>query len=421
MDQGLFATSNFALNILLARWLTPFEYGAFGVAFAIFLFIGVLYQAALLEPMLVFGPGKYKDRLAEYLGALVYGHLGIAVPGGAVLLLIGLGFALWGSRALSVVMLALGLTAPFILFLWLMRRACYVRSEPHLAASGGAWYMFLMLAGALVLYRNEWLSGPSALGVMAISSLAVGFWLAVRLGVKLPSLRSDDLIRDSFSNHWKYGRWSVANQALHWIPTNIYYLILPLLGGLAAGASFKALMNLIMPMLQGVWALSILLLPVLVRARAKGQAEIDSRMRSALVLFVLGSSLYWVLLGLFHYPLVSMLYGGRYTEHAALLWILGLVPVFTAAKLVIGHSLRALERPDRLFVAYAFSAVTALTLGTGFMYVWGLAGAAMGLLVSQVITAALVLFFYRRSRHSTEAFQKLDASIEHEAVRNIER
>src|SRR3712207_1992334 len=67
LDQGFFASSNFVLNVLLARWLAPADYGAFSLAFAVFLLIGSLHTAVLTEPMLVFGPGKYKDRLSEYM------------------------------------------------------------------------------------------------------------------------------------------------------------------------------------------------------------------------------------------------------------------------------------------------------------------------------------------------------------------
>lgn len=403
MDQGLFASSNFAINILLARWLPASEYGAFGVAFAVFLLVGSLHQATLLEPMLVFGSGKYRDRLPEYLGALIYAHVGFAALGSLVLALAGLGFALWGSGAISVAMLALALSEPFILLLWLMRRACYSKLEPGLAASGGALYMILMLAGALVLYRNEWLSTASALGVMGASSLAVGLWLIVRLGVRFPSLKGGGLVRDSFGSHWRYGRWSLLNQGLNWVPMNIYYIILPMWGGLGAGASFKALMNLVMPVLQGVWALSMLVLPTFVRARDRGDAAFDSSIRFALVPFVLGLALYWMLLGLFHLPLVSWLYEGRYTAHADLLWLLGLAPMLAAVKQIMGHSLRALERPDLLFFAYALSAVVALTVGAGLVYLIGIAGASIGLLASQAITGLLALVIYLRMRRSHDA------------------
>jgi hypothetical protein len=63
------------LNVLLARWLVPQDYGAFTVAFAVFLLIGTFHTALLTEPMLVFGPSRYEGRFSEYLGALLYGHL----------------------------------------------------------------------------------------------------------------------------------------------------------------------------------------------------------------------------------------------------------------------------------------------------------------------------------------------------------
>ena len=46
MDQGLVATSNFILNILLVRWLITIEYGDFSVAYTIFLFLGTFHSAS---------------------------------------------------------------------------------------------------------------------------------------------------------------------------------------------------------------------------------------------------------------------------------------------------------------------------------------------------------------------------------------
>ncbi len=393
----MFATSNFALNILLARWLTPQEYGAFGTAFAVFLLLGTVHTATLTEPMLVFGPGRYKERLPRYLGSLVYGHLGFAALSSFAMLLISLAFALWGASSLATVLLALAFAGPFILLLWLMRRACYARFEPHLAASGGVWYMALMLAGAYALYRLEWLSAASALSVMGISSLAVSLWLIARLHVERPRLRGDEIVRDSLETHWRYGRWSVAVQALGWVPGNVFYLLLPIWGGLEAVASFRALMNLLLPMLQANAALSVLLLPILVRARE--HSTFGAHVRFALVPFVFMPTLYWVLLGLFHDPLVSWLYGGQYADHAYLLWLLGLVPVAAAVKMVVSQALRALEKPDWLFAAYVVAALVAITLGAGCTYLWGVTGAGVGLVISQVTAAVLVavlLLLYQR-------------------------
>src|ERR1700682_33424 len=59
LDQGLISGSNFLVGILLARWLSPAEYGAYAVAFSVLLLLLLVYQSAMLEPMTVFGASTY--------------------------------------------------------------------------------------------------------------------------------------------------------------------------------------------------------------------------------------------------------------------------------------------------------------------------------------------------------------------------
>lgn len=398
-DQGLFAISNFVLNILLARWLYPQDYGAFAATFAVFLFLGTLHTGVLTEPMVVFGSGRYKNRLSEYLGTLLGGHLGFAVLSGLLLLLASLGLGLAGLSSLSMMLLALALAGPFILLLWLMRRACYIRLEPHLAASGGALYMALLLAGAYALYLLEWLTAASALGVMGFSSLVVSLWLAVRLHIKRPPpFRRDKLPHAALVDHLRFGRWSVATQALAWAPANIYFLLLPLGGGLEASASMKALTNLMLPAQMTIGALSALLLASLTQAR--GEARFGTLVRYSIGLFVFGSGLYCLLVGLFHDSLVAWLYEGKYGEVAQLLWILGLIPVIYSVSQVLYAALQAFERPDQVFRAHAISTIPGLMLGVALMFAWGVVGAAVGMLAYQIANAGAMTYLFTTLRRS---------------------
>ena len=395
-DQGLFATSNFLVNLLLARWLVPQDYGIFTVAFTVTLLWQVLYYALITEPMLVFGPGRYREHLSEYLGILVYAHLGFASLSVLLLMIISLVLALSGSSALSVVLVASALAGPLISLLWLMRRACYTRLAPHLAALGGGLYVILMLGGTYILYWRGWLSAVSAFGVMGVASLLVSLWLAVRLRTKLPSLSDKDRIRDALQRHWDYGRWSIATRVLYWTPANIYYLLLPVWAGFEASAALKALMNLFMPILQTNVALSAILVPTLVQARA--HAGFRTYVRLALVPFVLGPVLYWILLGAFHRPIVSTLYAGKYLDHADMVWLLGLLPVASGITAVTSAALRAMERPDQLFWAYVPSTVIALTVGLALMFAWGTSGAATALVITYAATAIVTSLVYLRLR-----------------------
>lgn len=379
-DQGLFTASNFFVSILLARELAPQDYGAFAVAYAVFWLVGVLHNALLTEPMLVFGADKHKGHLPKYLGVLLYSHFGFGASCSLLLLTGGLVAARSGSHSLSLAFLGLAGAAPFMLLQILMRRACYVSFKPHLAASGGALYMVLILCGAYLLYQVGWLFACTAFGLMGLSGLATGLFLVIILRVSLPSLGDGTLIRGFLRDHWGYGRWSMGTRTMVWVTQSSFFVLLPVWSGLEASAALRALMNLIMPVLQTYTALSVLLLPTLVQAR--DQAGFGRATRVSFVLVVSVSVLYWLALGLFHRPLINWIYGGQYIEYADLMWVLALVPIIFGVVEVQSTMLRALEKVDLVFWASVTSTVVALTVGLGAVYTLGVFGAVVWLLLA---------------------------------------
>jgi O-antigen/teichoic acid export membrane protein len=394
-DQALFAGSNFVLNVMLARWLTPSGYGAFSVAFSLFLLLGTAHSALLTEPMTVLGPGKFGGRLPHYLRVLVRDNFRFGLLSSLPLLALGLGFGLFGSPDFALLFVTLALVSPLVLFSWLVRRACYVRLVPSLAALSGVVYTVLMLGGLWGLYRGHRLSTSSALAVMGASSLIAGCATLRPLGVSRTAAPRE-LRDEALHAHWNYGRWAMATHAIGWLPRNIYYLLLPAWGGLAESAALKALMNLMLPATHANSAMAILLIPMLVRARdaeASGQT-VDNRdtfrrlTYGALALFVLGVAAYWLILTVFHRPLIHWLYGGRYEESGRLLWVLGLSLLAGAAVDVFGAALRALERPDRVFWSNLASTALALSVGLTLLATLGVMGAAIGLFLSSAIRAA---------------------------------
>jgi O-antigen/teichoic acid export membrane protein len=414
MDQGLFAASNFAISVLLARWLEPQAYGAFAVAYAIFWILGTLHTSMLTEPMMVFGPGRYRERLSEYLGFVVYGHVAFGVLAGMVLLLVGFLFQYTGSQGLSAALFGLSLAAPFILFQWLIRRVCYVYRKPYLAAGGGALYMVLTLAGIYLLYQQNWLFSATAFGLMGLASMIVSLFLLMKMRVRRPPLMNrDELIGEALINHWEYGRWAAPSAGSSYVSWSGYLLLLPIWGGLEASATFRALMNPITPLLQANTALSTFLLPSLVRTR--GQVGFKRLLRFALAVTLFCSCAYWIFLGMLNHQFVEWLYGGRYEEYSHLLWVAGLLPVLQTVGLVFSAALRAIERPNKVFWADALSAVVAMTVGLAFLIAWDLFGALIGILVSQVAAAAAQAWMWRSSSSDEEE------SEHHERSRDVER
>jgi O-antigen/teichoic acid export membrane protein len=379
LDQGLFSLSNFGLNVALARWLAPGDYGVFTLAYAIFLVLGTVHTALLTEPMIVFGSARYREKLPAYLAVVMRGHWLVTVTASATLLAAAVGVGFWGQGSVALSLLALAVASPFILLLWLMRRRCYVQFAPHLAASGGLVYMGLLLGGAYLMFVAGVLSSPSAFLLMGFTSVASAHWLTSLLS-RGSLEQAVEFRQDVVAQHWNYGRWAVGTGVLGAVMLNMYYMVIPASHGFEDAAALKALTNLVMPATQSFWALSVVTLPALVRVR--NTLAFATAVRRVTMMYATAALAYWLALGLFHTELVLLLYDGQYISESSLLWLLGAVPVASAGTSILESALRAHERSREVFRAYALAAASTCALGIPLTVVWGMGGAVLGLLVS---------------------------------------
>ena len=393
-DQALFALSNFALNMLLARWLSPGDYGAFGVAFSIYLFLGVLHTAFLTEPMLIHGSSdRYRPWFGAYLKVLLREHVKFSLIAMVVLLTVAMGLALYSVPSFSRSLFGLAFMSPLALLLWLARRACYALLVPRLAASGGALYMIIIAGGIAVLNERGWLSPATAFGVIGVGSFVSSAWLLSRVFLRSGSQEGESELQIR-RTHFEYGRWAAPTSVLSWITGATPVFLLPLWGGLESVAVLKALINPLLPMQHVITSLSVLLVPGLVR-RGRG-SSFAQLVNLAMTVFLAGGAIYAAFLVFFAGPLVNWMYGGRYDTAAR--WLPFLTPLLLTSGVSSAFSgaLRAANRPDLLFKAYACSAVTALVLAVPLLRHGGIGGAVLLMLITAGVTAIMLVAGRRR-------------------------
>ncbi|MGB9434621.1 MAG: hypothetical protein WBQ89_20420 [Candidatus Acidiferrum sp.] len=398
-DQGLFAGSSFVLNVLLARWLTVTEYGTFALAYSVFLLFVAFHSAAFVEPMLVFGPGKYSRAMDEYLGILIRGHFLLMLPLSLLLAFAGGLAAHWKYGSVGPAFLALALAVPFLLLMWLLRRAFYVESRLGGAISGGVLYLTLVVGLLFATRAVHRVSAVTALLMMTASAIITSLFLLLFLRPRWNSgagvVKSSEVSLD----HWRYGRWSIAAALVSYIPLNIYYLVLPAWSGLAGTATLRALMNLINPVVHILIALVVLLLPSLVRSRRSGGLKkMKDSMTAFLFVTLIGTGLFCIGLWTYRFQVLQLLYGGRYqNENGGAILFLLLFLLATCFSSVLTVGLMALERPDRNLWAYVGSTIVALLVGLPLVAFRGVEGAAEGMFASASMAAGLMYFFYRRA------------------------
>jgi O-antigen/teichoic acid export membrane protein len=405
LDQGLISGSNFLISILLARWLMPTQYGAFSLAFSVFLLLSYVYQSLLSEPQGVFAGSAYSQCLRGYLRALLVIQalvtvFGLVLLGGSA----GVAYAM-GKPDLPGALAGVAIASPCILFFWLLRRAYYMNLAPGRAAMGAFIYFVLVTGGLFVAYRRNWMSPFTAYLLMAIGALGTGFFLLTQVNKALPpDTVKPPTTAQAWHKHWEYGRWALAVSVVTWIPYYMYYPLVSFFGGMAQAGQLRALMNLSLPMEQSYTALSILFLPYAARVcREKGVSSSGPLVRNITLLFVVGAAAYWALLIPFKGVVFHLLYHGKYLEVAPLIPYVALGTTMWSAAFGPAILLRAIESPDSIFYARVVASVLSLVVGVPATKYFGLWGVVVSLIVANLAAFLISMYILRRKSNEISA------------------
>jgi O-antigen/teichoic acid export membrane protein len=394
LQQGLFAGAHFAVNVLLARWLSPASYGVFALAYSLYLLLLAFYMATFYDPVLIFGPGRYAAAFPQYVRTLTRAHLILLPP---VCLLAGLAarfFTAPNQSEIRVTLLALAVSAPLLLLVWLCRGAFYAQLQIWQGTAAGAFYLVLLVGSVWMLRRWGMLSPATALLAMAAGSLLVsagglsGFSRAAASDAPPSPLKLSTVVAD----HWRYGKWAALTAVVAWFPVNIYYTLLPARFGMQSAAVLRALMNLMYPLLHALLSLISVLVPALVKRRRRFGFEAMRRTvwRLATLFVPAGIAYLCVLVGL-RDPILHFLYGDRYANQSV--WVvlcIGSLPITTGIAYVLAAGLRAIENPRLVFWGYLASCATTMVLGVPLALRYGISGAAAGMVASDVPTIAVL-------------------------------
>ena len=396
LDQGLLSGSNFFIAILLARWLTRDEYGAYAMGFSIFILLSGFHNSFFLEPMSVFGPESYAGCLGAYVKKLLGFHFvftlflsALAVVG--VLLLPyfmndrGLTSAIWGVC----------FAVPLILFYWLCRRAAYLKFAPGLAVIGSATYCAASLV--LVVALRKWLSPFMGFLIQALAAIPAVIVLLASLGSRVdpqPSPANPEVLR----RHWRYGRWVLGSTIVNWVSGYAYYVIVGALLPMQDVAALRALRNLTEPCYRAMAAIILLVLPwASSRLVEEGIQGLQRRTRQLNMLFGGCALAYFAALCLFGNRVMGILYAGRYNGSSHLLVLATAPLVFIAASLGSEIAVQVMQAPSEVFLAYGASGALTFILGIAFTHYWGLVGGLVSILISSA-TVWVVLTYRCRKR-----------------------
>jgi len=409
LAQGLISGMNFVLSVLLARWLLASQYGAYTLAFSVFLVVSSFHNALLLEPMAVLGPALYGKSLSGYVGKLIRVHFAIAIVLAIAIAIAGAAISQLPQLAgLFAALLGACLATPWVLFLWFARQAAYLEMRPDIAVKGAIAYAAAMLLMIFGLHARGRLTPFSAFLTLAVGGLVGGVLLCIWIRPRFRSTPADPSFSMIWKQHWVYGRWVLLTAFVFWSSGQAaYYFIAAAYLNMSDVGTISALQNLVAPLSQFLTALSLLLLPwASSQLAGKGAAEFPRAIRRITLLFSGVGIAYFIVLMALGRPLLALLYHGKYESSAVLLPMLALSQGFMAVSQGPVIGLRAMQRPSRIFVGYSVAAVFSILVGLALTRHWGIRGNVTGMAASSFCFLVTTVYCYwseRKKQTSREA------------------
>jgi O-antigen/teichoic acid export membrane protein len=391
-DQALISAANFVTLVLLARGLSPSEFGAFVLAYTGLLLVNGLQGALVTGPHNIVGQAHRTSDYRSYTSSTAASQVVFALAAAALALLAAGLVALADTSAAAIVLASIP-----ALLAWqaqeFARRVLYTEGRFGTAVVTDAVSYGGQAVVVAALVAADTVTPVGALLVVAVTSAAgalVGFW-------EIRASLGGAIRRAAILENWIFGRWLGAAIAASWFVSQIYlYLAAVLIDSTASGALRAA--QLVLGPLSAFYLFLGTVLPIRFAARREvdGDAGLDASLRRALALTAGPSLLYCALTAIFAGPILDFLYDDQYDGYKSVVQILSLFYVVMLGVFLVSAALTARRQTKALFTGSLAGAVLGVALGWAFVEAWGVDGAAIGMVVGALVVGLSFLRSYRR-------------------------
>lgn len=377
-DQGISSLGNLVLGVLVARALSPHDFGAYAVAFTTFGFILSANRGPSTDPLLVRHSGPRTAEWRRAVSACTGCALTIGIASGIGCLLVGL--ALPGQLEAGFV--ALGIGMPGILLQDSWRFAFFSSGQAHLAFASDLLSGLLQTGGLLTLVAFHELTVFSAILVFGLTTGLAGL-ASVAVGRIVPNLL---LVRSWLVQTRSLGtRYLVENLSLGTF-RQLRMATIGLIAGLAAVGAIRGAEILTGPLMMLNAGVSQVAVPEAKQVLDRSPHRLE-RFCLALAAPQIAVTALWAVVAFAFVPrgLGHLLLGDSWKAAAQLLPPMMVVTVTTifangaiAGVRALGASRRSMATQlCNTTVMFALSTLGAVATGTALGSYWGFAAAGV--------------------------------------------
>jgi O-antigen/teichoic acid export membrane protein len=392
-DQAFSSASNFLVGLFVARLAGPRQFGAFALAYAVWLAIAGLHRGLISDPLLI--SVHDRDNENSTLGRGLAAEFLLGLGSGALVALIGAVLIAAGASTLGGGLVALAPWLPVLLAQDYWRWVAFKQGQPAKALANDALYTVVQVA---VLLTAAGAGHRSA--VVALGAWGVGAACGTALGVR------QFRVRPTFSGGWRYlrqhwpvGRWLAADFVTLFGANQAYqFAVAAILGPVGIGA-LRAALNLMGPTHVLLYAGSSLGLPESVKALERsGTRGLDRVVRLVSLGATIGVGAYALVVGLLGGRLMGWIYGPAFAPFGALVALAALQHVIAATAWGPNLGLKAARQTRSLFGIRVVTSCVSISSVVVLANTLGIVGAAWGAVVTVAANVSAAWFTYGRWR-----------------------
>lgn len=400
-DQGIISLSNFLAAIILARQISPTEFGVYGVGFLLLHLVRAVQEGVTVQPLNAIGASMDRADFKRYFTGAWILQLALALLAAVVAATGGWLLTSLGNDTAGPALFVLW----FAVLVWqpqeYLRRAFYTRGKVRSAVFNTTLASAIRL-GVLVYWASQnRLSGAAGIDAIAwgsLGALILGIWQARWYWTWRWSP-----LQVIWPRNWAFGRWILGGTLANWIAMELYPILAAGIISFAAAGAFRALQNLVAPVHVLLRAIDTFLTPRAARLYSRdGYRGLDRTLRLTYLfagIAVIGSLLIAVAFPQF---LLRLLYGEVYLEYSRGIWLMALFYALWYAYWPLQAAYKAIQLSRPIFIANLAAIASMVTLGIWLIYRWGLYGTIAGQALNALIVGLVLWGTWGRIRRSTE-------------------
>jgi O-antigen/teichoic acid export membrane protein len=391
-DQALISATNFITMVLLARSLSPTEFGYFTLVYLGIMFAGSMQSSLVTIPHNVLGANLHGENYAQYTTSTAAGQLLFAL-GSGLLVLAGAGIARFAGSDLSG--LLLGLVPAMVAWLLqeFVRRVLY--TERRLGAAftndiisyGGQMFVIA------VLWHLGLLTASVALYVLATTSL-----LATALGIwQIRHSLTREIQPTFILENWRYGKWIAGAEFVGtWVSLQLYVYIAAVIVGPAAAATLNAASILFGPLRILMLSLNTILPIQFARTvDADGTWAFGPQLKLAYAVSAPLAGIYCLLVAVLADALLRLVYVDKYIDSVMVVVLYAIFYFLASLMLIMNSALSARRLTRPMFISRLYGCLISLPIGWLMTAIVGVEGAVLGMILA---TLCVNLLLWRAHR-----------------------